>query len=1031
MPDNDVTASASDVRQSRSARVRQRHRASRRFGGFALLLFLLVAGLSQIVTAGAQVPTTEPSLVVGVAPNPTGTTVIDRNTEWSGDFAAGGDVLIGSRTTAITVRWHDGSVRVNGKVQVDNLALGFKPVTFIVERFRITLGLTTSEILLDHSDPAVSGSNTGSVIQIRANSTIDSVFTNAMDFPGGLTLRSGKGTYNKARLQVEDTTFRNVGNYWGLNRAAVHTRLSSSPPLYSLFTTDSYLRRLTFIHPSEYMKVDDPDANGVAVMIGDSLPIQDSEFNGGFMSTGFTKYIRNNVFIDSCRTVYDPFQDAVIQNNTIFGKLCKTVDLFHRGVFINNTVYDSVVGAQNNAPDSYAIGSKFIGNTFIRGTGPGGSADDLEYRENIIRFAPTETYQAIHAVGNRPKIIENIIEDARRTAIYVHPYTTGRILADPQIIGNTIVRFYSSSDAHKGLWIQFVSGARTEHNSISKGYLGLLVESVSNSAFEGNVVTDSTIALRIRSSSGLVFRNDTFTGSSAGIALAGGNTNLKFVGVTYSSLSFVDDLDAFRYFDYLDLFLPQTNATPVKIRNALGTTVYDSSVSGGSLRNLELQLFEQTRSTRRDYGPFTVEVSGLRPGWAYSILRNGVSLDSILADATGVLRFGADMTRKITYTILEDAAQVDVITPAVVDDLVAQRQGSSWNLAWTAPGDDDDVGRAYTYDVRFSKTGPVTGSSWGSASIYPQAWDPLSAGSTEERVLSGIDPSSDYWFAIRAADEALNWGNVSNSARILREADVQNLVSLRIAPGVIVTRADADVKLAAVASDSSGATTIVGATWTVDNGTITQTGVLRPWAVGYWNVCASYGNVSTCTILTVIPGRIATVRVYPSPLSLRPGDSALLTVGSYDSKGNIIPQVSLAWEVEPANLGEISLTNVFTARAVGRGVLRLTANDSVNTVSQAVEVTVGSGTGSGLGILEGLVADPLFVTFVTAAFFTVSLASTVALGRKTARLSRLESGQADEEDEDTGEIAYECPLCTALVERSDASCRQCGVPFAS
>jgi hypothetical protein len=46
---------------------------------------------------------------------------------------------------------------------------------------------------------------------------------------------------------------------------------------------------------------------------------------------------------------------------------------------------------------------------------------------------------------------------------------------------------------------------------------------------------------------------------------------------------------------------------------------------------------------------------------------------------------------------------------------------------------------------------------------YTQSWTPLAAGSIETRVVIGLNADTTYWFAIKAYDEAPNYGGISNS----------------------------------------------------------------------------------------------------------------------------------------------------------------------------------------------------------------------------------------------------------------------------
>ena len=106
----------------------------------------------------------------------------------------------------------------------------------------------------------------------------------------------------------------------------------------------------------------------------------------------------------------------------------------------------------------------------------------------------------------------------------------------------------------------------------------------------------------------------------------------------------------------------------------------------------------------------------------------------------------------------------DTTAPAAINDLVISNPtANSITLTWTAPGDDENTGTATGYVVKYSTSGSINDSNWDSATTYGQSWIPLTAGSIETHVVSGLNSNTQYWFAIKAYDEISNYGNISNS----------------------------------------------------------------------------------------------------------------------------------------------------------------------------------------------------------------------------------------------------------------------------
>ncbi len=104
----------------------------------------------------------------------------------------------------------------------------------------------------------------------------------------------------------------------------------------------------------------------------------------------------------------------------------------------------------------------------------------------------------------------------------------------------------------------------------------------------------------------------------------------------------------------------------------------------------------------------------------------------------------------------------DGIPPAAITDLVADEPDSTHiDLVWTATGDDGFEGRAAGYDIRYS-TAPITEANFDSATPVAQGPSPLEPGLTQRFTVTGLVPSTTYWFAIKVRDEGNNLSEISN-----------------------------------------------------------------------------------------------------------------------------------------------------------------------------------------------------------------------------------------------------------------------------
>jgi len=92
-------------------------------------------------------------------------------------------------------------------------------------------------------------------------------------------------------------------------------------------------------------------------------------------------------------------------------------------------------------------------------------------------------------------------------------------------------------------------------------------------------------------------------------------------------------------------------------------------------------------------------------------------------------------------------------------------RADSITLTWTAPGDDGTVGRASSYELRFSAQ-PIVGTDtlswWRDGSVAVVLPPPATAGTRESFTMSGLATGTTYYFMLKAADEIPNWSGFSN-----------------------------------------------------------------------------------------------------------------------------------------------------------------------------------------------------------------------------------------------------------------------------
>ena len=127
---------------------------------------------------------------------------------------------------------------------------------------------------------------------------------------------------------------------------------------------------------------------------------------------------------------------------------------------------------------------------------------------------------------------------------------------------------------------------------------------------------------------------------------------------------------------------------------------------------------------------------------------------------------------------LFNAMEKDSTPPAAVSDLSPSGVLlTKIMLSWTATGDDGFTGMSTSYDVRYS-TAPISNATWETAQRVETVPTPGSSGTRETLEVTGLEPDTAYFFALRAAD---NVGNVS---------DLSNIVIARTSAGTIVFEDD-------------------------------------------------------------------------------------------------------------------------------------------------------------------------------------------------------------------------------------------------
>lgn len=86
-------------------------------------------------------------------------------------------------------------------------------------------------------------------------------------------------------------------------------------------------------------------------------------------------------------------------------------------------------------------------------------------------------------------------------------------------------------------------------------------------------------------------------------------------------------------------------------------------------------------------------------------------------------------------------------------------------VTWTTPGDDGITGTATQFDLRYS-TSPITAANFSTATRFMATPTPAAPGTVQSCTVTGLNPNTLYYFAIKTGDESNNWAAISNVTSI-------------------------------------------------------------------------------------------------------------------------------------------------------------------------------------------------------------------------------------------------------------------------
>jgi len=116
--------------------------------------------------------------------------------------------------------------------------------------------------------------------------------------------------------------------------------------------------------------------------------------------------------------------------------------------------------------------------------------------------------------------------------------------------------------------------------------------------------------------------------------------------------------------------------------------------------------------------------------------------------------------------VISDEVDADAVAPEAITDVAASNPDSNAvDLSWTAPIDENDVGQqraAAAYDIRYSTSQILDDTDFANATPVASPPSPASPGTPELFTVSGLQPLTLYYLAIKSSDANLNVSDLSN-----------------------------------------------------------------------------------------------------------------------------------------------------------------------------------------------------------------------------------------------------------------------------
>ena len=230
----------------------------------------------------------------------------------------------------------------------------------------------------------------------------------------------------------------------------------------------------------------------------------------------------------------------------------------------------------------------------------------------------------------------------------------------------------------------------------------------------------------------------------------------------------------------------------------------DNSTGTASIYDIRYQTYVVTSSNWANAIPCSGEpmpkATGNSETFIVNNLNSGTTYFFAMKIADEVLNW-SDLSN-----VVSKKTSPDTTTPSSINNLTTNSPNiNSITLTWTSVGDDGTVGTATSYDIRY-QTYTITNNNFINAIQVTGEPTPKASGNTETFTINGLTADTTYFFAMKVADEALNWADLSNvvSCATTAEPVIDNPPTIIITNPTNGATVSGTIIFSAIASDDKG-----------------------------------------------------------------------------------------------------------------------------------------------------------------------------------------------------------------------------------